>query len=152
MSLTIGQLARSAGVPISTVRYYERAGLLKPDARTPGNYRSYSARSLDRLKFIRSAQSTGFSLDDVREFIGLAGSEDPPCEDVKALTTRRLADVRERIRKLRHVERILARSLKTCCTGEIPDLCDEITRLKDAPARPCRVTERCCRKKVAACP
>ena len=55
--LTIGQLAHATGVPTSTVRYYERVGLFKPDARTRSNYRSYSARAVERLRFIRAAQA-----------------------------------------------------------------------------------------------
>ena len=70
-SFTIGQLARAATVPTSTVRFYERRGLLKPDARTSSNYRMYSARAAERLKFIRAAQATGFSLKDVREMLAL---------------------------------------------------------------------------------
>ena len=126
---TIGQLARSAGVPVSTLRYYERAGLLRPDARTGGNYRSYSQTSLARLRFIRAAQATGFSLRDVRELLGLAGSDGSPCEEVESVTRKRLAEVRQRIRELRQVEAVLARSMAACCKGESLDLCNEIGRL-----------------------
>ena len=127
---TIGELAKAAGVPTTTLRYYERANLLKPDARTEGNYRSYSRQSLDRLRFIRSAQATGFSLEDVRELLSLTHCDDPPCEDVLTLTKKRLAEVRDRIKELRHVEKVLAKSLGDCCTGDSPDLCQELTRLK----------------------
>ena len=140
---TIGQLARAAGVPTSTVRYYERAGLLKPDARSGGNYRLYTERALGRLRFIRSAQATGFSLNDVREFLSLTHSDDPPCEEVVSLTRLRLADVRRRIRELRGVEKVLAKSLADCCTGHAPDLCEEITRLKNPHGTPCRTAEPC---------
>ncbi len=59
--LSIGELANAAGVPATTVRYYERAGLLVPETRTSGNYRSYGFHSLERLQFIRSAQAAGLS-------------------------------------------------------------------------------------------
>ena len=131
---TIGQMARAAGVPVSTVRYYERAGLLRPDARTDANYRSYTQTSLARLRFIRAAQATGFSLKDVRELLGLTSSEMPPCEEVESLTRKRLAEVRTRIRELRHVEKVLVRSLDACCKGESLDLCNEIGRLAGNPA------------------
>ena len=88
---TIGPLASAVGVPTSTLRFYERAGLLKPDARTGGNYREYGEKALDRLRFIRSAQATGFSLDDIREFLSLTHSDDPPCEEVLTLTKKLLA-------------------------------------------------------------
>ena len=75
---SIGQLARAAEVAVSTVRFYERRGLVRPDARTRSNYRSYTPQSLERLRFIRAAQATGFSLKDVREMLGLTHSSMPP--------------------------------------------------------------------------
>lgn len=65
MTYTIGQLARAVGVPTSTVRYYERIGLLQPDGRTAGNYRLYGKEALECLRFIRAAQATGFTLEDI---------------------------------------------------------------------------------------
>jgi DNA-binding transcriptional MerR regulator len=146
---TIGQLARLAGVPTSTVRFYERAGLLKPDARSGGNYRHYGDAAVSRLRFIRSAQATGFSLGDIRGLLSLTHSDDAPCDDVLALTKQRLADVRERIRELRHVERVLSKSLNECCTGTGPDLCEEIVRLKHPGASACKPAGACPPKKSA---
>jgi DNA-binding transcriptional MerR regulator len=131
---TIGQLAKRAGVPTSTLRYYERSGLLKPDARTGGNYRAYGERSLGRLKFIRSAQATGLSLDDIRELLSLT-HDDEPCEEVIMLTKKRLTEVRERIKELRQVEKVLAKSLASCCTGNDTDLCKEVVRLNEPAGR-----------------
>lgn len=132
---TISQLARSAGVPTSTVRYYERRGLLRPDGRTGGNYRHYRQPALERLRFIRTAQATGFSLKDIEELLGLTRSGHSPCEDVTTVTQKRLAEVRQRIRELRQVEAVLARSLRCCCKGDDLDLCREVGRLqKSGPA------------------
>src|SRR5262249_52856917 len=128
-SLTIGRLARATSVPISTVRFYERRGLLKPDARTESNYRTYSARTAERLKFIRAAQATGFSLKDIREMLALPYSDDPPCDEVFALIERRLVDVKQRLRELKRIDRTLTVALKSCCKGG-PDWCDQIERLK----------------------
>lgn len=127
---SIGQLAKAAGVPTTTLRYYERSGLLTPDFRTGGNYRGYSADALERLRFIRSAQATGFSLDDVEGLLKLTYSPDPPCDEVLAVMRRRLAELRQKIKELRQVERALAKSLDGCCKGPGPDLCDDICRLK----------------------
>ena len=132
---TIGQLARRAGVPTSTLRYYERRGLLRPDGRRHGNYREYRPSALDRLRFIRAAQATGFSLRDIEELLRLTGRDDLPCDDVTAVTKKRLAEVRRRIGELRQVEAVLARSLRCCCKGDDLDMCREIGRLeKPAPA------------------
>jgi DNA-binding transcriptional MerR regulator len=133
--MTIGELARAAGVPTSTVRFYERRGLLKPDARTQSNYRAYSARAAERLKFIRSAQAAGFSLKDVRHMLALTHSDEPPCDEVAALIQRRLEDVKQRLRDLKRINRTLSVALKSCCKGG-PDWCNEIERLKGGAA-PC---------------
>jgi MerR family mercuric resistance operon transcriptional regulator len=135
ITYTIGQLASTVGVRTSTIRFYERTGLFKPDGRTGANYRAYGERALARLRFIRSAQATGFRLDDIRELLRLTHSDRPPCHEVLTLTQKRLAEVRGRLKELRHVEKVLAKSLKECCTGRSPDLCDEIDRLKRREAR-----------------
>jgi MerR family mercuric resistance operon transcriptional regulator len=137
-SFTIGQLARVAGVPVSTVRFYERRGLLKPDARTGSNYRAYSARTAERLKFIRAAQATGFSLKDIREMLALTDTQGPPCDEVAALIQHRLDDVKQRLRELRRVDRTLSLALKSCCRGGA-DWCNEIERLKHGTPTACTV-------------
>ena len=138
---TIGALARAAGVAASTVRFYERRGLLKPEARSEGNYRQYGESSLERLRFIRSAQGSGFSLEDVRALLGLVHSDEPPCEDVETVTRKRLGEVREKISELKAVEKALARSLEKCCSGDKPDLCEKITKMggkRCGPKEKCR--------------
>jgi MerR family mercuric resistance operon transcriptional regulator len=144
---TIGQLAKAADVPSSTIRFYERTGLFKPDSRSDGNYRQYTEHALERLRFIRSAQATGFSLEDVRELLKLTDSDEAPCDDVVTLTKNRLDEVRQRLKELRHVERVLARSLENCCTGTSPDLCDRIIGLKRRVQGKCKSSEKC-----ASCP
>jgi MerR family mercuric resistance operon transcriptional regulator len=126
---SIGQLASAAGVPTSTVRYYERLGLLKPDFRTRGNYRGYRDTALKRLRFIRSAQATGFNLNDVEELLRLTHSNNPPCDDVVTVMRKRLAGIRSQIKQLKQVERTLTRSLRACCKGESVDICNDIRRL-----------------------
>jgi DNA-binding transcriptional MerR regulator len=143
-SYTIGQLARATGVPTSTIRFYERQELLKPDARTRSNYRAYSARTVERLKFIRAAQATGFNLKDIKEMLALTYADDPPCAEVASLIDHRLQDVKERLRELKRVARALAVARESCCKGG-PDWCGEIERLKGRkcadyppPKRPAR--------------
>src|SRR5215471_13156617 len=75
-SIGIGALSRRAGVGIDTVRYYERSGLLKPQARLASGYRRYSDLEVARLRFIRRAQALGFSLKEVRELLALSAARD----------------------------------------------------------------------------
>jgi DNA-binding transcriptional MerR regulator len=79
---TIGQIAHAAGVPPSTVRYYERIGLLSPEGRTAGNYRLYGPEALARLRFIRAAQGTGFTLEHITALLKLRDSTPSVCQDV----------------------------------------------------------------------
>jgi len=88
---------------------------LKPDYRTGGNYRGYTEKALERLRFIRSAQATGLSLKDISALFGLADSSAPVCDDVMDLMRKRLAEIRTRVQELQHVERVLAGTLAGCC-------------------------------------
>jgi DNA-binding transcriptional MerR regulator len=145
---TIGQLAGAAGVPTSTVRYYERVGLLKPDFRTGANYRGYTDDALKRLRFIRSAQATGFNLSDIESLLSITCSTAPPCDDVLNLMRARLQGIRDQVKGLKRLERALARTLEACCKGEGPDICDEICRLNNADPCSCKPPP----KKIAATP
>lgn len=109
---TIGQLARLAGVPVSTVRYYERSGLLPRPARSPSGYRLYDEHDLERLSFIRSAQSVGFSLDDIRELLRL--DERDSCQRVRGILERRLDQVERRLREIAELRDTLRNALKRC--------------------------------------
>lgn len=122
--LTIGELAATAGVPTSTIRYYERARLLNASARSASNYRLYSQDDLERLRFIRAAQATGFTLDDVSKLLRPA-----PCESVQQLIEERLAQVTMRMKELRHVRNVLRSSLEECRDHEKSGRCKVVDDL-----------------------
>ena len=120
---SIGQLAKNAGVPVSTVRYYERRELLKADGRTEGNYRQYGEPALERLRFIRSAQAIGFTLDDIGALLGLQDGSANACAEVQRLVEARIAEVERRLKEIRQVRRILKGALKACRTSASPKEC-----------------------------
>ena len=122
--LTIGELAKAAGVPTSTIRYYERAKLLRPTARSASNYRLYSQQDLKRLQFIRAAQATGFTLQDITKLLRPA-----PCGKVQGLIEERLANVEQRMKELRHVQRVLRVSLRSCQEHETSGRCRVVDNL-----------------------
>ncbi len=128
-SRTIGGLAREAGVPVSTVRYYERRGLLSPDERTRSRYRLYHASALERLRFIKAAQASGFSLEDVGALLDLREQGGRPRGAVRAMIESRLADVRERLVGLGRVETVLAEALAACRRGGAAERCPVIEGL-----------------------
>lgn len=111
-SLGIGALAKHAGVSIDTVRYYERSGLLAPKSRLESGYRRYSDAELARLRFIRRAQTLGFSLKEIRELLALSSARD--VSRVKRVAQIKLADVEQRIDSLVRMRTALARLVSAC--------------------------------------
>jgi len=110
----IGQLAKRSGVPIDTVRHYERIGLLKPAARLASGYRRYGEAEQKRLRFIRRAKALGFTLDEVQELLALSAGRN--VQSIRKAAAARLADVEQRIEELSRVRDSL-RQLIAACPG-----------------------------------
>ena len=113
-SLTIGQLARRAGVGVETVRFYEREGLLKEPARRPSGYRQYDEGVVDRLRFIRRAKQLGFTLNEIKELLSLRIDPSTTCADVKSRAEAKLDDIAAKIRTLQRMKRALVKLTKAC--------------------------------------
>jgi len=111
---TISQLAKAAKIPTTTLRYYERIGLVQPEDRSQGNYRLYSDESLGKINFIRAAQAIGFTLDDVKTLLGKQEGDQPSCQEVQTLIEDRLDDIQARLKDLRNMKRVLQSSLEQC--------------------------------------
>lgn len=130
--LTIGKLAGAAGVKRSTVRYYEQQGLIKPVKRSAHGYRQYDRASLEHLRFIRSAQTAGFSLSDIKSLQRFRGRTNPPCESVRDLIDGRLQDVEQQLKDLRHIQQVLRNARKQCAEGQAEQTCAVLDRLDAA--------------------
>lgn len=110
--MMIGALAEAAGLPARTVRYYERRGLL-PEPRRAGNgYRVYDGATLARLRFIRSAQTAGLTLSEIRRVIEIRDEGAAPCGHVGALLAEKLGEVRERRHQLESLEQEIERLIE----------------------------------------
>lgn len=132
--LTIGALAKSAGVGVETVRYYQRRGLLPPNGAQKGAFRVYGNDEVARLRFIRRAQTLGFSLDEVAELLAL--DEETDRERARAFALAKIADVESRIRQLEEMRGAL-QGLVTCCEHtESPAPCPILHALSNAPEPP----------------
>ena len=110
----IGELAEQAGVNRETLRYYERRGLLRPALRTASGYRVYDRGSAARLRFIKRAQAFGFSLEEVRDLLGLKPDNPRTCDRVVKMLDGKIEELAERIREMRRFHRQLARYRKDC--------------------------------------
>ncbi|RUL84392.1 MerR family transcriptional regulator [Tautonia sociabilis] len=139
---TIGQLARAAGVPTSTIRYYERAGLLEASARSEGNYRLYGEGAREQLRFIRAAQATGFTLEDIKVLLDHHHGEPGVCRDVQGLIRDRLAEVKRRLDDLGHIREVLEAALARCVETEQTGHCEVIDALTAVPGPSPKKTAR----------
>ncbi len=107
--MRIGELARRADVPIKTIRYYEDIGVLPAPARTPSGYRDYDDSIIDRLTFVRAAQSVGLSLGEIREIVALRDRGETPCAHVFELLQRRAGEIERRLAELQRLQGELRR-------------------------------------------
>ncbi|WP_312320552.1 heavy metal-responsive transcriptional regulator [Stenotrophomonas sp.] len=112
--MNIGQLARQAGVPIDTVRYYERQHLLPTAQRSAGGYRVFSDSDLTRLLFIRRAKALGFTLEEIGELLALSDQRQQDVAKVRDTAVHRLEDIQQRIDELQRMHAALKQLVDAC--------------------------------------
>jgi MerR family mercuric resistance operon transcriptional regulator len=112
--MTIGVLARSAGVNIETIRYYQRRGLIGTPRKPLGGVRRYDAEALANLRFIKRAQQLGFSLREIGDLLELGAGA---CAETRVLAEARLADIELRLLDLKSMQQTLTRLIKACRAG-----------------------------------
>ncbi len=118
-NMTIGELARRAGVHLETIRYYERLGVMPPPRRTATGYRVYDELALRRLRFIKRAKQLGFTLKEIRELLELRMDPDTTCEDVRQRALQKIMTIEHKIQELRQMHRAL-KQLEASCSGNGP--------------------------------
>jgi MerR family mercuric resistance operon transcriptional regulator len=126
--MRIGELAKSVGVGVETVRYYQRIGLLEAPQKPFGGMRSYSIKDLQKLRFIRRAQQLGFSLEDIQTLLELSSFE---CEQVQKLASDKLKVVHEKLGQLRRIETALENTLEQCAKCKFNQPCPIIETLTE---------------------
>ena len=126
--MRIGELARSVGVNVETIRYYQRIGIMGLPGKPYGGTRSYNDDDLRRLSFIRRAQELGFSLDDIRKLLELSSSD---CDRVEKLAAEELTQVKARLRNLRRIELVLAKTVEQCARRKGNQPCPIIETLTE---------------------
>lgn len=111
-NLTIGVFAKAAGVNVETIRFYQRKGLLLEPDRPYGSIRRYGGPDVARVKFVKSAQRLGFSLDEIGELLKL--EDGTHCSEASELAALRLADVRAKLADLARIEAALSKLVSEC--------------------------------------
>jgi len=113
-TLKIGAVAKRTGISVDAIRFYEKEGLLKAPVRTEGGFRLFQEKDLDDLRLIRSSQSLGFSLDEIRDLLAVRNGLSTPCADVKNLLEQKLVSVRQKVAEFNEMEKEIAKALREC--------------------------------------
>ena len=111
-NLTIGVFARAAGVNVETIRFYQRKGLLPEPNKPHGSIRRYGETDVTRVRFVKSAQRLGFSLDEIADLLCL--EDGTHCEEASRLAEHKLTDVREKQVDLARIEAALSDLVRAC--------------------------------------
>ena len=125
--LTIGAFAALAGVNVETLRFYQRKGLLAEPDRPYGSIRRYGEADVSRVKFVKSAQRLGFSLDEIAELLSL--EDGTRCQEAQGLAERKLRDVREKLEDLGRIEAALGTLVESCRSARGTVSCPLISAL-----------------------
>ena len=145
-SLTIGTFARVAGVNVETIRFYQRKGLLPEPEKSYGSIRRYGASDVARVRFVKSAQRLGFSLDEIAGLLLL--DDGTHCDEARELGEKKLADVRGKLAELQRIEAVLASLVEQCFATRGQVRCPLIASL----ANPSGTFMRCAERSASASP
>ncbi len=126
--LTIGAFAEAAAVNVETIRFYQRKGLLPMPDRLYGRIRRYGEKDVSRVRFVKSAQRLGFSLDEIAELLRL--EDGTQCEEASSLAENKLMDVREKLADLKHMELALSGLVRACRASKGDVSCPLIASLQ----------------------
>ena len=128
LSLTIGSLAEAAMVNLETIRFYQRKGLMPEPQRAQGSIRRYGRSDLARVRFIKSAQRLGFSLDEIAELLKL--DDGTHCREARKLAELKLVNVREKLADLQRIESVLDQLVDRCASARGAVACPLIASLR----------------------
>ena len=131
-NLSIGAFAEAAGVNVETIRFYQRKGLLPEPDRPHGSIRRYGEADVARVRFVKSAQRLGFSLDEVDGLLAL--DDGAHCDEARQLAEQKLIDVRSKLAGLLRIESVLATLVDDCCASHGTVSCPLIAALQEQPS------------------
>ena len=133
--MRIGELAKKAGCPVQTIRFYEKAGLMRAPRRTSANYREYGPEHAERLAFITRCRSLDMSLPEIRTLLRALEGPNDDCAPVDALLDQHIDHIATRISELRQLKDELD-GIRAHCAGKRPAKdCGILTSLNKGPLR-----------------
>ncbi len=134
MHMNIGEAAQASGVSAKMIRHYESVGLVPAAARTEAGYRQYTDKGVSTLRFIRQSRDLGFSIEQIRELLGLWQNRKRPSRQVRALAQAHIVELEAKLQELQAMKATLEH-LVHCCHGDDRPDCPIIETLaREAPA------------------
>ena len=128
-NLTIGTLARQAGVNVETIRYYQRRGLLQEPTKPRNGFRQYASDTVKRVRFIKRAQALGFTLEEITGLLTL--DERRACSETRGIAAHKLKLIEEKIADLSKMKKALLRLVRACDASSVGAPCPIIHLLAD---------------------
>lgn len=128
--LTIGKVARAAGISVEAIRFYEKRGLLNNVGRTASGYRQYPPETVKRIRFIQHAKDAGFTLGEIGELLRLRQSSRDGCARIRNRATDKLQDVERRLQDLNIIRNALSELVHRCDDNENMGECPIIEALE----------------------
>jgi Cu(I)-responsive transcriptional regulator len=129
--MNIGEAAKASGVSAKMIRHYEGVGLFPEAARTESGYRQYTDKDVNTLRFIRQSRDLGFSIEQIRELLGLWQNRKRPSRQVKALAQAHIQELEQKLQELQAMKSTLEH-LVHCCHGDDRPDCPIITTLESS--------------------
>ena len=120
-SMKRAEIAKLTSCNLETVRYYEKTGVIPAPPRSEAGYRQYSEEHVRRLRFVIRGRELGFSLNELKALLSLVDRRAVTCREVEKLTQIHLDSVRRKIKDLKRMEQVLAKTLKHCSGDDVPD-------------------------------
>ncbi len=128
MTLTIGKLAKQSKVTIETIRYYQRKGLLKEPVKPTTGYRQYPINTIARIRFIKRAQQSGFTLKEIAELLSLDGEH---CDDIQKMAEQKRQQIDQQLKDLTALRNVLDNLVKGCQLDQSTQHCSLIDALSN---------------------
>jgi MerR family copper efflux transcriptional regulator len=119
--MDIGRAANESGVTVKMIRHYEAIGLLPKAARTAANYRVYTPNDVHTLRFVRRARTLGFSIDDIKELLGLWQNQTRSSASVKKIAGRHVDALKRKVAELNSIVHTLEHLVRHCHGDHRPE-------------------------------
>ena len=122
-TLKIGEVSTKSGIGIDAIRFYESKGIIKPISRTSKGYRLYNEDAIKIISFVKEAKELGFTLKEIKEFLDIKVKSSTQCSAVKSKIEKKVEDVKNKIKQLHKMKKVLIKIEDHCCEENTDEKC-----------------------------